>query len=135
MYGKDENNIHEKGYLTVKYGSIYPQKDFSFMIDNMAMIIDIEIGSVLKYGDIDHSDIKNYYENMCKKYHNLGLADMTDSIMLITFDRYQGILDIDEICSLSNYFLNHIGEKMREILNMTESELKELIKRIQEWGF
>lgn len=127
--------MHEKGYLTVKYGSIYPQDSTCFMIDNMAMIIDKETGNVFKYGDINTSDIQSYYDNMCKKYHSLGLADMSENIILLTFDRYNSFLDIDEICSLSNYFLNHIGDKMKEILDMKPEEVKELIRHIQEWGF
>ena len=127
--------MHEKGCLTVKYGSIYPQKNTSFMIDNMAMVIDIDSGCVLSYGDINTSDIKKYYDNMYKKYQSMGIPEMCDDIVLVTFDRYNDFLDIDEICSLSNYFLNHIGEKLKEILNMPPDEIKKLIKNIQEWGF
>lgn len=126
--------MHEKGPMIVQYGSIYPKDgSFSYMINNLFMIINKEWCSVLKYGEMK-VDVPEYYEKIREKYSRVSPED-ADNIILITFDRYDGILDIDEICTLGNYFLNHVGEGMLKIFDINETELKEKIKKLQEYGF
>lgn len=126
--------MHEKGVYTVEYGSIY-NKDHSVMMDNIGLIIDKETGTVYKIGDTERTDIEAYYQNIINKYRESGLSDMADNLIFVAFDRYRGILDIDEICTLVNYFFNHIGEKLMETLSLDEVALKEKIKHLQDVGF
>lgn len=72
---------------------------------------------------------------MRKRYEECGFKEEADSLILINFDRYSSILDVDEICSLVNYLRNTINERLKTILDMNEIELKEEIKRIQDMGY
>lgn len=60
--------MHEKGPMIVQYGSIYPKDgSFSYMINNLFMIINKEWCSVLKYGEMK-ADVPEYYEKIREKY-------------------------------------------------------------------
>lgn len=127
--------MHEKGHLTTYFGSIMEKNNEGCMIDNMSIIISKNTGSVVSYGDTDRSDIVDYYQKYIEKIRTVMPEDV-DNYVLLSFDRYNNILNIDEICSLTNYFLNHIGaERINELLNADESKLKEIIKHIQDCGF
>lgn len=129
---------HEKGYLTTFCGTIM-QHDIhnsTVHIDNPIAVIDIDTGSVLKYGDRDKSDITEWYETARQKYVQSGFPEMAESLMLVSFDRYNSSLDIDEICTMLNYMLNHIGpERMNRLLSIQTDELKQEITRLKEIGF
>jgi hypothetical protein len=134
MSKKEEFNMHELGNLTVNYGSIYP-KDGSFMINNICLVVDKSDGIVFKYGDKDTSDIISYFEHTVKVYREKGHNDMADNLMLLEFNRYDGVLDIDEICTLVNWFRNSIGHLLMETLQLSEIDLKAKIKSLQEMGW
>jgi len=127
--------MHEKGYLTVYYGSIINRNMEGTMIDNMSIIVDKESGSVISYGDTDRSNMKEYYQEYIEKIRKVMPEDV-DNYVLISFERYNSFLNIDEICSLTNYLLNHVGpQRFNEIFTANETQLKEIVKRIQDIGF
>lgn len=126
--------MHESGMLEVIDGSIVG-KVSKIIIDNMGIVVDKKTGTVLKYGDLEKSDIKDYYNKMCGKYKEMGLYFYAESICLISFDEYKEELSIDEVCSLTNYFLNNIGHRIFDILSMDKRDLKKEIKKIIMFGF
>lgn len=120
--------------LEVQYGTIYDKK-MTFGIDNMAVIIDKQAG-LMKYGDVD-KDMDKYYTEMISKYKKAGFDDMCDNLVYIKFDRYDGILTIEEICTFVNYMLmvSANGNKIMNMLSMSTDEIKSEIARLQNLGF
>ena len=119
--------------LEVKYGSIY-RKDGSF-IDNLAVVIDKE-GGLMKWGERDN--IKDYYNNAMEKYRAIpGLEEFANNQVYLEFDRYEGILSIEEICTFANYMImcSANGSRIINILTMEESDMKKEIQRLKELGF
>lgn len=143
--------MHENGQLTTYCGTIFRRvskddkyssredKERGFSVDihinNMAIIYDKSCGVVLKYGDTETTDIKEYYETICNMYKEKGYNDMVNSLEMIELDRYSGILDIDEICTLVNWFCNSIGNKLMETLELSSDGLKVKIKQLQDIGW
>lgn len=130
--------MHEIGYLTTYYGMIveHDVDKSNVHMNNPAIVLDLEVGSVLKMGDELTSDIKDWYDTAVNTYISNGMIDIVDSLQLITFDRYDGILDIDDICTLINYMRNTPGsEKMKALLSMNADDLKQEVERLQSIGF
>ena len=120
--------------LKVIYGSITNEEE-TLLIDNMGIIVDKQVGSILKYGDINTSDILNYYHTMLDKYRAAGLDDIADDLVFISFDRYNGKITIEEICTIVNYGMNSHSERFLEIYNLEETALHERIKQLQNYGY
>lgn len=120
--------------LRVEYGSICGEY-LSGFIDNMCIIVDKDTGSIMKYGDAETSDIKQYYQNMIEKYQKAGFDDMANCLMLIEFDRYDGILSIEEICTIVNYGMNCHSERFLELFSMNENDLHQRITKLKEYGY
>lgn len=117
----------------VKYGTMYNQNGIG--IDNLAIIFDVNSG-VLKYGDVSRG-MKALYEDMINKYKKAGLDDMANDLMYLEFDRYDGVLSIEEICTFANYMIlvSANSKTIMNMLNMSEEDLKIKIKALQELGF
>lgn len=121
-----------KNPLRVEFGTIYTQSGRG--IDQIAVILDTDYGSVMKYGDAEK--VQSYYGEMIEKYRKTGFEEEAENYMLITFDRYDGVLSIEEICTLVNYMIQvSANPRLMTILKMPEGELKKEIKKLQEFGF
>lgn len=118
----------------VEYGSIY-KNDTGCIIENMAFIISRD-SSVLKYGDKNRG-LYDYYLATIKKYKSCGLEDIANNLFYIEFDRYDGILTVEEICIFANYIVmcSCNGEIIYNMLKMDEVELKNKIKTLAEYGY
>lgn len=114
--------MHEYGPLKVEYGSILTKQ--GNMIDNMCIIIDMEAGTLLKYGE---------FGNGMEKYFELLSDGISDNIIIIHFDRYSDF-SMDDTCSLVNYLLNVSGQAGR-IFSLKNEELMDEVKRIQNLGY
>lgn len=119
--------------LEVKYGTIYTNGGIG--IDHIGVIIDKNSG-LLKYGD-STKDLNSYFLDMVSKYRKAGLSDIADDLVYIEFDRYDGILSIEEICTFVNYMVmcSANGERIMKMLNMDEENLKIEIKKLAEIGY
>lgn len=128
--------LHESGfYKTDEFGMI-TNKEKSFFANNICVIVDVDTGTLLKIGDRDTSNIANHYQAMTKKYCDAGLDKYADTLTFIEFDRYSDVLDIDGICTIINYLNNCIGgQKVQELLSMSNEQLTEKVKYLQEIGF
>jgi hypothetical protein len=138
---------HQHGRFTVKDGSIISVYQSSYMpniVDNPAIIIDIETGCLHKAGDA--SWVKDVYDKMVQKISNkLGTEYAKDYVYIefnpktgdSTWDSYNNAqLTKDEICTIVNYFGNCIGEeKMQEILNMDITTLHQKLSELASIGF
>lgn len=122
-----------KGPLKVQYGTIYTENGIG--IDNMAVILDKKAG-LMKYGDSE-CYLEKYYEEMIEKYKRVGLEDVAADLLLVKFDRYNGILNIEEICTLVNYMIlcSANGEYLMKLLNMDEPTLKTEIQKLKEYEY
>lgn len=130
--------MHEVGSLTTYYGMIVEHNlhNSHVNMNNPVIVVNIETGIVLKMGDEVTSGIKEWYETAVQSYISSGFTEEANAMQLISFDRYSGVLDIDGICTLINYMRNTIGsEKMKKILSMTETELIDEVKKLQDIGF
>lgn len=127
--------MHERGFLKVYEGMLL-NEEYGVYMNEPCLIIDRETGSLLKMGDELTSNIKKYYDTMISQYFELGIGVDKSDIVFIKLDRYNGVLDIDEICTLINYMYNSIGkERMNALLEMDDSSLKVKIKELQDIGF
>lgn len=130
--------MHENGSLTTYFGMIVEHNvhNSSINMNNPVIVIDTDTGTVLKCGDSLTSNIKEWYETAIKGYLSMGFQDCADALKIIYFDRYNGILDIDGICTLINYIRNSIGaDKMKKLLSMNEDGIKQEVERLQSIGF
>ena len=117
----------------VKYGTIYTKNGVG--IDNLAVILD-KNSSVLKYGDVSKG-MKSLYEDMVSKYKKVGLHDIAQDLIYLEFDRYNGVLSIDEICTFANYMMlvSANGKTIVNMLSMSANDLKKRLKELSELGF
>lgn len=120
--------------LNVRHGTIYTQDGIG--MDNIAIIFDKSAG-LLKYGDTEKSDIKEYYNVIQNQFRQLGLNDDADDILYIEFDRYKNALTIEEICTFLNYILMVSANSKRifNMLSMAADEIKKELNRLSELGF
>lgn len=135
--------MHEGCTYYVSYGSIFNRYNGNIMLDeDITIIVDIEAGTLLKVGKKDW--VTDYFHNMCKRYIDSGFSDIAASLKLITFHvKYPELgfepkgynFDIDEICTIINWFGNSIGERMKWFLELPLNEAKIEIKKLQEMGF
>lgn len=118
--------------LKLMYGSMY-RENGSF-IDNIAFVID-KNGGMLKWGEKEQ--VKKYFDESVKKYKISGLQFMIDDLLYIELDRYEGILSIDEICTLSNYIIDCSGNPsiVTRMFSMDTDSLKTEIERLKELGY
>ena len=132
-----ESKLHSNGPYYTHDGSIYnPFVPQFVMNENASILIDIETGTLLKVGE--RKIIEPYYLTMCQKCHKIGYTTMTNALQIITFnvksEPYD--FDIDDICTIINWFNNSIGEQMKKFLNNNDqNEIKATIKRLQSLGF
>lgn len=125
---------HELGNLTTDNGMIVGKR-MTYYANNPCIIIDKQSGSLLKMGDTHTNPLTDYFNTAVNAYKNAGFDDMANDMILINFDRY-ATLDIEEICTLMNYFMNSIGPvKMAALLNSDETELKTEIARLTDIGW
>lgn len=123
--------MHNIGNLTVINNKI-TNKMTKATIEHPSMIINIETGTVLKYGDTDW--MERYYQEICTKYMKAGLN--AETFVFIKFETYLEKLDIHHICTMMNYMCNSISAKqMKELFAMKEMELKTKLEKLQELGF
>ena len=129
--------MHERGRLKTWEGMVVSNnKNTEIYMNNPVVILDKDTGTLIKMGDSLTSGIKNYYDKMISKYRDSGMISMCDSMVYLEFDRYNGILNIDDICTLINYMNNSIGaEKMNKLLSLDEGSLKLEVQRLQDIGF
>lgn len=135
--------MHENCAYYVQYGSIYNKYNDRVMLDeDITIIVDIETYTLLKVGKKDW--VTDYFNHMCQKYIDKGFSNIAATLKLITFHvKYPELgfepegynFDIDEICTIINWFSNGIGERMRWFLELSLDEAKIEIKKLQAIGF
>lgn len=116
--------------LEVYMGSI-TDKEKTFLIDNMCIIVNTDVGYIHQYGDADHSNIKDHYNKMMDKYLKSSCPEFANDFKLICFDRYNGQLTIEEICTIVNYGLNSHGERFLDLFKLNIDDLKKRVKELQ----
>ena len=118
--------------LKVEYGSLYTSS--GSILEKPAIIYDIDDG-LMKYGEAEK--LQRHYDDTIKRYSDNGYYDMVDCLKYAEFDRYDGILDIEEICTLLNYMIlcSANGERIHNILNMDEDSLKKEIEKLSSVGY
>ncbi len=136
--------MHENGHYYVENGSIYSRINGAFMIDEDATILlDTECGTLLKIGQ--KQSVTDYFNTMVTKYLEAGFADIANGLKLITFQiKYEELgfepdgynLNIDEVCTLINWFNNCVGaERMKWFLSLDLEQIKEHIKKLTAFDF
>lgn len=120
--------------LEVKCGSIYTNS--GLCIEHIGVVFDKEAGILLKYGD-STNELNDYFIKMVNDFRKQGFGDIADNLILIEFDRYDGILSVDEICTFVNYMVmcSANGEKVLKMLSMKEEDLKKELKKLSEFGY
>lgn len=126
-----------KKALEVKFGSMYTTSGKLQMIDDIGLILNKDAG-FSKYGSLNgERNIRDYYNNKVKEYRESGLSDIADNLVLIEFDRYDGVLSIEEICTLCNYIIGSCldYETIMKVLTLGEAEIHTKIAELSNFGY
>lgn len=128
-----KDRIENNKMFKVHCGSIY-NSNSGCIIECMSVIID-KNASLLKYGNSE--GVFDYYNHITSKYREIGLEDMANDLIYVEFDKYSGILTIEEICTFANYMVmcSANGQKLFNMLQMERSQLKAEIKKLSEMGY
>lgn len=115
----------------VEYGSIY-NDDYSMMIDNLAIIVHKTDG-ICGFGDKYMHNMPNRFAKKVQKFRDAKLDDRANSLVYIEFDRYDGVLSVEETCVLLNHmvFYTLSGERILSLLDSDEKTIKETIKEFK----
>lgn len=123
---------HENGMHVVECGSII-NKSSGNIVENPAVCIDMNTGSMMKVGDMGM--VESWYNTAVHRFLQNDMTKDAESLQLIKFEKYEK-LSQDEICTMMNYMANSIGEeKMKELLSMDEAALHEKLARLAEIGW
>lgn len=118
----------------VMYGSIYNENNTD-MISNLVMVVDKQCGTLLKYGDAEMSNIKDWYVRTVEKFRDID-EETADNIVMIEFSRYNGVLSIEDICTILNYAVNCSGTSgFIRMLDMDKDSLKSRIEQLRKYGY
>lgn len=130
---KGEGFVDKHLPLEVKFGTIFNGKT-GIAIDNMAIIVDSDAG-MMKYGE--YETIEKYYQTLVEKFSQAGHQEYVKGLILISFNRYEGILTIDEICTLINYILlsSANGEQITRLMSLDKDALKAEIAKLKNYGY
>jgi len=120
--------------LEVLSGSI-TDKEHTFLIDNMCLIVNMECGSIIEYGDKERSSICSHFSEMCSLLDEHGLSDVASPLRLIEFDHYDGDLSIEDICTIVNYGINIHSKRFVELFQMDKEKLHERISQLKRQGY
>lgn len=141
-----ENELHRNGPCKMQYGSIYGFK--GNLIENPAVILEIpkepdEILTLHHYGSAE--SIREMYNAMHDRYIFAGLIEMTENLVMITFDTLTGFADYDrmtganfttdEICTLINWLCNTIYVKNFNELLESEEIAHAKLRQLMSFGF
>lgn len=118
--------------LEVKYGSIY--NDRGCIIETMGIMIDKTSG-LMKYGNADK--VLEYFEKVNAKFRDDGFDEIANDLMFVKFDKYEGVLSSEEICTFVNYIVETSanGENIVKMLYMESDELKGKLKVYKDMGY
>lgn len=121
--------------LKVRDGVIVSDIHAGLCIENMAMVVDKSQGVVLKFGDVVHSDIKEWFNKAVELYHKSGLSWMADDMVLVIFDEPSMGLSLEEVCTVVNYGMNCHSPKFIDLIGLPTTKLKEELVKLHELGF
>lgn len=112
------------GMLVNKMGTLHT--------NHPAIILDREVGTLHSVGDI--KVVGTYFNQYLIQVTNF--PELSKSLVYIAFDRYEGILNMEEVCTFINMLKNSLGgERVRSYLAMDSDTLKAEIKKFSEAGF
>lgn len=122
-------------FFQINYGDLV-NKDFTLRTIHPAVVLDLETGGLLKVGDHKYGSTGNWFAQHMLDYQNSTGLNPVSRFVYIAFDRYEGILDIEEICTFINMLNNHMGaERVKGLLAMDADTLKAEIKKYADMGF
>jgi len=118
--------------LKVEHGSIYNTN--GCIIEQPDIIYDTDSG-LMRYGNAEK--LRDHYDRIIEKYRKAGMFEMTETTKYAEFDRYFGVLDIEEIKTLFNYFIfgGAAGEKIHTTLSLDAQGLKAEIAKYKDMGY
>lgn len=143
---------HTIGPWYVENGSMLNRNNSQMLDEDIAILIEScpedDLGVLLKVGTWDK--VSKYYEETVDKYNTMWMPNAYKDMRLIHFNvKFDAIPEhdipefapegynftVDEICTIINWFYNHIGAKMDEFLKLPLSEAKLKIQSLQKIGF
>lgn len=74
---------------------------------------------------------------MILKYRQAGFENMCRDLILIQFDKDNGVLTTEDICTFVNYMsmCSANGSRIMKMLNMSKGEIKKEITKLKEVGY
>lgn len=148
----NNNTLHYIGPWHTMHGSMFNKSNSIMLDEDIAIIIDScpedDFSALLKVGTWDK--ISTHFKEMVDKYNAIGMPETYENMKTIKFNvKFEGIPEqnipdfapdgynftVDEICTVINWFSNHIGKQMDEFLKLPLDEAKNKIKSLQRIGF
>lgn len=143
---------HQNGPWYMNCGSMFNKYNKGIMLDDdIAILIDScpedDTGSLLKVGK--YENVSNYFNTLIERYSTMNHHQLYKDMSIIKFNvMYEGTeynpagykpdghnFTVDEICTIINWFSNHIGKQMDWFLKLPLDEAKAKIASLQEIGF
>lgn len=108
-------------------GSIYDMNDC--IIENPALLLDKEVGTVHGYGDANSVNAK--FMKMAQSYNQSGMSEITDNLLLMDFSNayYKGVSN-EEICYILRRAVEYTASSFQKALceHATKSDFQEWLK-------
>lgn len=114
----------------VQYGSIY-NEDSSLLIAHLAIVVNRYTG-LRKYGDKYMHEMLYFYDSECKKLRKRGVDAMANNLIYFEFDRYEGLLTIEETCTLLNHLV-YFSMSRDKIIELLSSGIVTIKDKISEY--
>lgn len=141
------DNLHTIGPWYTNYGSMFNKYNDGVMLDeDIAILVTIDaqdgIGTLHKVGKVE--PLKQYMDMVVNKYLQNGFTEMASEWKLIQFFvKYEELnftpdgynLDIDEVCTLINWFQNCSCQNMKAFFELSLEAIKGKIADLQRIGY
>lgn len=136
---------HENGPWYVENGSMLNKYGNSMLDEDIAILVTIGSDGYGCFHKVGKSQpLLEYMQKATSKLIAAGFEEEAKEWKMITFnikndefnfhpDGYN--LDIDEVCTLVNWFNNCIGEQMPEFLSLSLDDMKVKLAKLRRIGF
>lgn len=126
--------MHERGLYTTKFGTILGKMNLDIRIQKMAYAISEGQNLLLKVGDANSKEFKEYVSAYRDSYRKTWGESPARDIKVFILDDNK-VLNVDDICTLTNYLMLNSRPRVTDLLMAPEIKLKTFIQKLQFRGY
>lgn len=119
----------------VKDGKIH-NKVLGIDYNNFVIVLDISVGTVLKFGELDI--IKDWYDIAVKAERETNIDGFSDDLLLVDMKHVESKIGVDNACTFVNYMYGSSDnvKKVSMMSTLDSSELSAYLSKLrEEFGF